>query len=345
MPIVPDTTPPSVRAALAALAFVLAAAPAARGQSLDASYGWWWHDASARLYALTYHMSVIGPLSLGVGGVHMDDSRSAVDRTSTGGELAILLGRSQRGLYGLGAAGFGIRHTDGNLDAAWSAGIGYTLRLLSFLGLGIEARYRLEDTDVSGFWSQNPGDRDGFQLQGRILIGGTGRRQPTSSPPTTGPPVPPPAAPPADRPREPEDVRSPDAVRSEESIRVAASIVETALGAMGSPYRWGGSDENGYDCSGLIQWAYGQHGIILPRTSLDQARTGTAQDRTVSSLLPGDILTFSSGGGVSHVGLYVGDGEFIHSSSAGVRLSSLLAGDPDSRWWQQRWVGVRRILN
>jgi cell wall-associated NlpC family hydrolase len=115
---------------------------------------------------------------------------------------------------------------------------------------------------------------------------------------------------------------------------------------MGTPYRWGGNDENGYDCSGLIQWAYGQHGIVLPRTSRDQARTGEAQDRTVASLLPGDILTFSAGGdGVSHVGLYVGGGDFIHSSSAGVRLSSLVADDPDSRWWQQRWVGVRRILN
>jgi cell wall-associated NlpC family hydrolase len=69
-------------------------------------------------------------------------------------------------------------------------------------------------------------------------------------------------------------------------------------------------------------------------------------ERRVGALVPGDILGFAvSGGGISHVGLYVGGGEFIHSSSAGVRLSSLTATDPDSRWWQQRWVAARRILN
>ncbi len=325
----------SVRAAATgALLTLLSAPPVVRGQSLDAAYGWWWHDASARLYTLTYHTPVIGPLSLGLAGVHVDDSRAIVDRTSTGGELSVLLGRSQRGLYGIGAAGLGVRHSDGNVDAAWSAGIGYTLRFLSFLALGIEVRYRLEDTDVSGFWNGNPDDRDGFQLQGRILIGGDVRRpNPSDRPPTTAP-VPPPTGPPTGTPS------------SEESVRVAASIVETALGAMGTPYRWGGNDENGYDCSGLIQWAYGQHGIVLPRTSRDQARMGSAHDRTVTALTPGDVLTFAAGGsGVSHVGLYVGEGDFIHSSSSGVRLSSLVADDPDSRWWQQRWVGVRRILN
>ena len=126
-----------VRAAVGALACLLVAFPAARGQTLDVSYGWWWHDATARLYALTYHTPLIGPLHLGLSGVHVNDSRSAADRTSTGGELSLLLGRSQRGLYGVGAAGLAVRHTDGNVDAAWSAGVGYTLRLLSFLALGV----------------------------------------------------------------------------------------------------------------------------------------------------------------------------------------------------------------
>lgn len=325
----------SVRVAVGALLSILLAVPAARGQSLDASYGWWWHDATARLYALTYHTSLIGPLSLGLGGLHVDDSRSVIDRTSTGGELSLLLGRSQRGLYGVGAAGLSIRHSDGNLDAAWSAGAGYTLRVLSFLAFGVEARYRIEDTDVNGFWNGSVDDRDGFQLQGRVLIGGNVRSTPQATPPPTNAPVPTPVAPPSAGP-----------AVSEETARVATSIVETALSAMGTPYRWGGSDQDGYDCSGLIQWAYGQHGIVLPRTSRDQARTGTAQDRAVPALQPGDILTFAAGGGgVSHVGLYVGDGAFIHSSSSGVRLSNLQADDPDSRWWQQRWVGVRRVLN
>jgi cell wall-associated NlpC family hydrolase len=115
---------------------------------------------------------------------------------------------------------------------------------------------------------------------------------------------------------------------------------------MGTPYRWGGTDANGFDCSGLIQYAYGQVGIVLPRTSRDQSRMGSGVDRQVDALRPGDILAFSSDGTsrVTHVGLYVGDGQFIHSSSTGVKLSSLLADDGDSRWWQQRWIAARRIV-
>ncbi len=331
--------PASARVLLGALLCSLAVTKPAAGQSFDFGYGQWWHDATAHVFTLTYHTPVIGPLSLGLGGFHLDDTGSAIDRTNTGAEFSVLLGRSQRGLYGLGAVGAGVRHSDGNVDAAWSVGLGYTLRLFSFLAFGIEGRFRAEDTDVNGFWNRSLGDRNGFLLQGKLLIGGGSRRGSTPAPAPSAPP-------PMTAPLEPrEGGPTGDAKPSDESARVAASVVETALEAMGTPYRWGGSDANGYDCSGLIQWAYGQHGIVLPRTSRDQARTGMARDRSTAALLPGDILTFSQGGGVSHVGLYVGGGQFIHSSSAGVRLSSLVADDPDSRWWQQRWVGVRRILN
>jgi len=66
----------------------------------------------------------------------------------------------------------------------------------------------------------------------------------------------------------------------------------------------------------------------------------------VDSLRPGDILAFAGrpGGSVTHVGLYIGDGRFIHSSSTGVRLSRLDRDDPDGKYWIPRWVGVRRIL-
>jgi cell wall-associated NlpC family hydrolase len=71
-----------------------------------------------------------------------------------------------------------------------------------------------------------------------------------------------------------------------------------------------------------------------------------AVERGVANLLPGDILGFSvERSGVTHVGLYVGDGMFIHSASGGVKLSSLTESDPDNRWWQQRWVATRRIIN
>jgi cell wall-associated NlpC family hydrolase len=86
---------------------------------------------------------------------------------------------------------------------------------------------------------------------------------------------------------------------------------------------------------------------MLPRTSAEQAKQGTEVERSLSALLPGDILTFSAGAGgsqVSHVGLYIGGGEFIHSATNGVQKSRLSATDPYGKWWWDRWVGVRRLL-
>jgi cell wall-associated NlpC family hydrolase len=116
---------------------------------------------------------------------------------------------------------------------------------------------------------------------------------------------------------------------------------------MGRPYEYGGTGEDGdgFDCSGLIQYAYAQHGIALPRRSVDQAREGWDVGRDANALLAGDILTFTnSGGPVTHVGLYIGNGQFIHSASGGVQISLLSPDDPYGRWWYQRWVGARRIL-
>jgi cell wall-associated NlpC family hydrolase len=116
---------------------------------------------------------------------------------------------------------------------------------------------------------------------------------------------------------------------------------------MGTPYRWGGSDANGFDCSGLIQYAFAEHGIPLPRQSREQASAGYEVGRHLSSLLPGDILTFSAQPGqsepVTHVGLYLGDGRFIHSATGGVQVSELNASTAVSGWWLDRWVGARRV--
>jgi cell wall-associated NlpC family hydrolase len=128
---------------------------------------------------------------------------------------------------------------------------------------------------------------------------------------------------------------------------LADSIIATAADAMGRPYQFGGTGENGagFDCSGLIQYAYAKHGIRLPRRSTDQAREGTKVDRKVALLKPGDLLTFSNRGGpVTHVGLYLGERRFIHSATRGVQVSTLSAEDPYGRWWYQRWVGARRIV-
>ena len=118
--------------------------------------------------------------------------------------------------------------------------------------------------------------------------------------------------------------------------------MELALASIGTPYRWGGTGANGFDCSGLIQFAYREHGIRLPRVSRDQIRSGSPIEPLPSQLQPADILGFSRdhGGDISHVGLYVGDGEFIHSSTTGVRISKL-----SNPYWQARLVSARRVLD
>jgi cell wall-associated NlpC family hydrolase len=122
---------------------------------------------------------------------------------------------------------------------------------------------------------------------------------------------------------------------------IPAAVVETALGALGTPYQWGGTNANGFDCSGLIQYAYGQYGVALPRVSRDQLRMGRAVSLDTHALRPGDVLGFSreAGGEASHVGLYVGEGRFIHSSSTGVRVSNI-----EVSYWQRHLVAARRMI-
>jgi cell wall-associated NlpC family hydrolase len=315
----------------------------AQGAHIDVSYGPWWSEGDiAFAYGLSLHQRLLGPLDWGIGVTHLADHRAVDDRTLTGGTISLAVNRRGQGPYVLGGWGLGLRHDGGEPDAFWSLGAGYAVRPLPLLSLGLEALYRVEDRRIRGFWQLDAADRRGILLQGRLALslGGRASGRSTASPRPTG------AAPQAAAPGAvPLATAAHAAGASADVVALRRQVAQTALDAMGSPYRWGGSDDNGYDCSGLIQFAYGEHGIILPRRSRDQARVGEQVEQDVGALEPGDILGFRvSGSGVSHVGLYVGEGRFIHSTSSGVKLSSLTATDPDGRWWRQRWVTVRRVL-
>lgn len=104
------------------------------------------------------------------------------------------------------------------------------------------------------------------------------------------------------------------------------SVVQAALTQVGSPYVWGGAAPGGFDCSGLVMWAFQQAGISLPHSSQAQAQGG--QPVAMSDLQPGDVVTFYSD--ASHSGIYVGDGMVIHSSTYGqpVRVVPMNAAGP-----------------
>jgi cell wall-associated NlpC family hydrolase len=93
-----------------------------------------------------------------------------------------------------------------------------------------------------------------------------------------------------------------------------AIAVQAALTQVGQPYSWGGAGPGGFDCSGLVMWAFQQAGIALPHSSQALARGG--QPVSLSDLQPGDVLTFYSD--ASHTGIYIGDGLMVHSSTYGV---------------------------
>ncbi len=117
------------------------------------------------------------------------------------------------------------------------------------------------------------------------------------------------------------------------------ALVGTALSFRGIPYRNGGSDPAGFDCSGFTQYVYARYGVTLAREVREQFRQGTPVD--MRDLAPGDLLFFSTTDpGVSHVGILVGGDEFVHapSSTGVVRVEHLGAS-----YWTPRFVGARRM--
>ena len=286
----------------------------------------------------TYRVGLAQPISGVVGytlyGTHAGEAAQAGSGLwGPGADLTFFRGGRPGPYLAAGVSG-GLASGDGDqFWGSWSAGLGYELRPAGPFSLGAEGRWRE---------LQYVHHRSGIELAFRIGVEFGGRR---SSPPVVSPPAPGPASvssapPPLRTTIERSGVSS-------DRVELISSVLGTALEAMGTPYKWGGTGEadGGFDCSGLIQYAYGQHGITLPRRSADQALHGEKIEKRFDALLPGDILTFSNGGGrVTHVGLYLGEGKFIHSANDGVQVSLLSADDVYGRWWWRRWVGARRIV-
>lgn len=110
---------------------------------------------------------------------------------------------------------------------------------------------------------------------------------------------------------------------------------------LGTPYQWGGTTTSGFDCSGFILYIMDKFNSgDLPRTSASQAKAGTPVAK--DDLRVGDLVFFNTlGSGISHAGIYIGDGEFAHSSSSkGVRISKL-----SDSYYRDRYVTARRVVD
>ena len=120
----------------------------------------------------------------------------------------------------------------------------------------------------------------------------------------------------------------------------AAKIVALAKKQLGKPYEWGAEGPNSFDCSGLTYYVYKQHGITLPRSSKAQSQKGKTISK--SNLQAGDLVFFNTNGsGVSHVGIYIGNGNMIHSTKPGdvVKTTSI-----NSSYYKNKFVTAKRYL-
>jgi len=119
---------------------------------------------------------------------------------------------------------------------------------------------------------------------------------------------------------------------------VNQAIVNTAMSAVGSPYRYGGRGPNAFDCSGLVYYSYQAAGVEVPRTSAQQFQA--SKPIGIEEARPGDLLFFRYSNKVSHVGIYLGDQQFVHAPSSGghVSVQSL-----QQAHYRDRFVGVGRL--
>ena len=285
---------------------------------------------AATTYRIGFTAPISGPLSGGLHGTYMDAEGAIGNLWGAGADLALFKG-GKSGLYLVGGLSGGmVTQGSETFWGSWSGGVGYEVFPVRALSLGVEGRYR----------ALGPGDYHGVELGFHLGVQKRSRQPEPETRTATEPVLSSPPTTVATR-----ATLEGDGVSKADASTVA-SVVQTALDVMGTPYQWGGDGEGGFDCSGLIRYAFAKHGVDLPRTSAEQAKEGVMVDKDFDRMRPGDILTFSSRSdqGITHVGLYNGDHRFIHSASAGVQISVLEPNDTSGRWWYRRWIGVRRVV-
>jgi cell wall-associated NlpC family hydrolase len=154
----------------------------------------------------------------------------------------------------------------------------------------------------------------------------------------------PPSAPRPARRSAPTPTRSTWPASNTSASSSARRVLSTADRYIGVPYVYGGTSPRGFDCSGFVQYVYGEQGVNLPRTSRQMAGVGMAIEASSRALEPGDLMLFAQGGRISHVAIYAGNGRFIHSSSSGhgVRYDDL--GTRRGQWFADHLVAARRVV-
>ncbi|GAB3784257.1 C40 family peptidase [Dyella agri] len=130
----------------------------------------------------------------------------------------------------------------------------------------------------------------------------------------------------------------------EGGIAAANDVLFRAMALVGTPYHWGGNTPaGGFDCSGLVDYIYrNATGLQLPRTSGEMADMDVRKVKRMTQLVSGDLVFFGIGGRISHVGVYVGKGRFVHAPNSGgtVRLD-----DIDGPYWRDHFAYGRRVLD